>query len=127
MTSSNGGTAGQADFTDEGIEHEGVLQRCILQQGATAVADASGDVGVVVDIKLEAGLACVDVQLTGFWIETRDGGGRRVKQLRVGIGEVHYDDSTGELQFVAFARFDSAHESDEFVKFQVFYTVLALG
>ena len=127
MTSSHGGTAGQAQFADQGIEHNGVLKRCILQQGATAVEDVSGDAGVVVDLTLRAGLACIDVQLAGFRIEASDGGGRHVKELRVGIGEVHYDDRTGDLRFVAFARFQSAHASDEFYKFQVFYTVLALG
>jgi hypothetical protein len=127
MTSSNGGTAGQAHFTEQGVEHDGVLQRCLLQQGASGVADVSGDAGVVVDIKLEAGLVCVNVQLAGFSIQTGDGGSRQVRELRVGIGEVHYDDKTGDLQFVAFARFNAVHESEEFVKFQVFYTVVALG
>lgn len=127
MTSASGGTASQAEFSDEGIEHDGVLQRCILQQGASAVADVSGDAGVVVDTKLEAGLVCVNVQLAGFSIETGDGGSRQIRKLTVGIGEVHYDDKTGDLQFVAFARFYAVHESQEFVKFQVFYTVLAFG
>ena len=127
MTSSNGGTAGQAHFTEQAVEHDGVLQRCILQQGASGVADVSGDAGVVVDVKLDAGLACVNVQLAGFSIQTGDGGSRQVRELTVGINEVHYNDKTGDLRFVAFARFYAVHESEEFVKFQVFYTVVALG
>jgi hypothetical protein len=127
MTSSNGGPAGQAQFTEQGVEHDGVLRRCIVAQGASAVADVSGDAGVVVDVKLEAGLACVNVQLAGFSITTGDSGSRNVRELTVGIGEVHYDDKTGDLQFVVFARFYAVHETEEFVKFQVFYTILALG
>jgi hypothetical protein len=126
MTTASGGTASQARFSDDGIEHEGVLKRCVLQQGASGVQEVSGDAGVVVETTLEAGLAVVNVQLAGFSIETT-GGGRKVKELTVGIGEIHYNGTTGDLQFVAFARFAGVHESEEFVKFRVFYTVLALG
>jgi hypothetical protein len=126
MTTAPGGTASRARFSDDGIQHEGVLKRCILQQGASGVQEVSGDAGVVVETTLEAGLALVNVQLAGFSIES-PGGGRKVKEFTVGIGEIHYNDATGDLQFVAFARFYGVHESDEFVKFQIFYTVLALG
>jgi hypothetical protein len=43
-----------------------------VQQGASAVADVNGDAGVVVDTKMAARLACVNVQLAGFSIEASE-------------------------------------------------------
>jgi hypothetical protein len=126
-TESSGGAPGESQFTGQGAEHVGVLSRCIVQQGASAVGDVRGDVGTIVNLKLEPGLVCVDVQLAGFSIETSDRSNRHVKQVKVGVTQVHYDDKTGDLGFEVFARFHDADESGDFVKFQVFYTLLALG
>jgi hypothetical protein len=127
MTDSSGGAGGEAQFTGRGAEHVGVLSRCMIQQGASSVGDVSGDVGLIVNEKLQPGLVCVDVQLAGFSIETSDRSNRHVKQVKVGVTQVRYNDKTGDLGFEVFARFHDADESGDFVKFQVFYTILALG
>ena len=127
MTNSDGDVPRGARFTGDGVEHVGVLSRCIIEQGESAVGDVSGDIGIEVQTKLDPGLVCVDVQLAGFSIETSERTNRHVRQVKVGIAQPLYDDKTGELRFTAFARFHDNDESGEFVKFRVFYTVLGLG
>jgi hypothetical protein len=98
------------------------LNRCLIKTGATVPTIGSGSFGQIVELELEPGLACVNVQLSGFSLEIV-GGDADIRATDAGVGTVLYDEKTGKLSFQAFATVDGAGE----FRAQVFYTVLALG
>jgi hypothetical protein len=99
-----------------------VLDSCLIRTGATVPAAGTGSFGQIVELELEPGLACVNVQLSGFSVEIVDGDAD-LGATDAGVGTVLYDEKTGKLSFQAFATVDGAGE----FRAQVFYTVLALG
>jgi hypothetical protein len=99
-----------------------VLDWCLIRTGATVPTVGRGSFAQLVELDLEPGLECVNVQLSGFSLELV-GDDEEVKATDAGVGQVHYDEKTGRLSFQAFATFD--HSGD--YRTQVFYTVLALG
>jgi hypothetical protein len=99
-----------------------VLDSCVIKTGATVPAVGTGSFGQIVEIELEPGLACVNVQLSGFSVEIVDGDAD-LRATDAGVGVVLYDQKTGKLSFQAFATVEIAGE----FRAQVFYTVLALG
>jgi len=98
-----------------------VLNSCLIRAGATQSAVGKG-FGEIVELELEKGLECVNVQLSGFSIELV-GGNEDLRATDVGVGPVTYDRETGQLSFELFATFDSSGD----YRTQAFYTVLALG
>lgn len=99
-----------------------VLDRCLVKTGATVPTIGSGSFGQIVELDLEPGLVCINVQLSGFSVEVVDGDAD-LRATEAGVGTVLYDAKTGKLSFQAFATVDGAGE----FRAQVFYTVLALG
>src|SRR5215831_4723720 len=96
-----------------------VLDSCLIRTGATVPTIGSGSFGQIVELDLPPGLACVNVQLSGFSLELV-AGDADLRATDAGVGVVLYDEKTGKLSFQAFATFDSAGE----FRTQVFYTVL---
>jgi hypothetical protein len=99
-----------------------VLDSCLIKTGSTVSTVGRGSFGQLVELNLEPGLECVNVQLSGFSLELV-GGNEDMRATDVGIGPVNYDEKSGRLSFEAFATFASDGE----FRTQVFFTVLALG
>jgi hypothetical protein len=99
-----------------------VLDRCLIKTGSTVPTVGRGSFGQIVELDLEPGFACVNVQLSGFSLEVVDGDSD-LRATDAGVGTVLYDEKTGQLSFQAFATVDSDGE----FRAQVFYTVLALS
>jgi hypothetical protein len=98
------------------------LDSCVIKTGATVPTVGTGSFGQIVELELEPGLACVNVQLSGFSVEIVDGDAN-LRATDAGVGTVLYEEKTGKLSFQAFATVEGAGE----FRAQVFYTVLALG
>ena len=102
MTSSNGGTAGQAHFTRKpsnttvfcSVAFSSRAHLPSLMSAATPVSWWTASWKPDSPVSTTAGRV-----LDSDWRRRS----RQVRELTVGIGEVHYDDKTGDLQFVAFA------------------------
>ena len=106
--------------------HRGGLDSCEIVPGTTGLHDDFGNTfSERFTVGISTGFTCVNVQLSGWNLDftSKD---HHIDSVSVRISEIDYDKMNGDVTFLVNGTYRDKNKDDDF-RWEVWYTVLALG